>query len=642
MESETKNIFENGATWLRADFHLHTKADPLGLKYTDEDSRFFDAYLELLEKAEIKVGVIANYNRLYVDEFRELYKKALKRNIYLIPGMELCINEGGNDVHVIVCFNYDEWINNKLRINKINQLESSAFENKSWSANQCSNFNLIDLIKKLNGYHADFFIIPAHVDAEKGLFYETEKGKRIRNFWETDDFKLIQERVLAFQKVRKRETEEEILNLFSNSGFKPAFVEGCDPKLLEDIGRGEKTYIKLGSYDFNSIKYILKHEKVRIASKIPKYNYSYIKSIRVEGNEKSRLENLNLHLSPELNSIIGGKGAGKSSVLETIRFCLDLRSMVDEQDKDKKLELVLKGLADGGKVILEIVTQTGNYTVEREFNGPAVIKQENRELNIPVSELFGGNEPIYFGQKDLSEGEKRRFNDLFLEKLVPSHLLKDIREQIKQKTWQITQTIQDKRKLETSIERLPEVVQEIEKYTHRINLFEQEGILEKLNKEIEFSRDEDKITEAIQFSRDFLKDIDEIIEKYDFYFENLKVYKSKVASEAFQQFLNAYEEIFTRFEKLKAISSTKRDHDFETVLSITQKQKEFSGLVKSFRDEFAQTKRSITDSSINPSDYAKYVRILNLKKQEKEVLEGYRTKMKKFEKQLNEQLIDLA
>ena len=27
MENETKNIFENGATWLRADFHLHTKAD---------------------------------------------------------------------------------------------------------------------------------------------------------------------------------------------------------------------------------------------------------------------------------------------------------------------------------------------------------------------------------------------------------------------------------------------------------------------------------------------------------------------------------------------------------------------------------------------------------------------------------------
>ncbi|OFY17808.1 MAG: hypothetical protein A2X02_00575 [Bacteroidetes bacterium GWF2_29_10] len=27
MENETKNIFKNRTIWLRADFHLHTKAD---------------------------------------------------------------------------------------------------------------------------------------------------------------------------------------------------------------------------------------------------------------------------------------------------------------------------------------------------------------------------------------------------------------------------------------------------------------------------------------------------------------------------------------------------------------------------------------------------------------------------------------
>jgi hypothetical protein len=32
MAEKTK-IFENGSAWVKADFHLHTAKDPLGIKY---------------------------------------------------------------------------------------------------------------------------------------------------------------------------------------------------------------------------------------------------------------------------------------------------------------------------------------------------------------------------------------------------------------------------------------------------------------------------------------------------------------------------------------------------------------------------------------------------------------------------------
>lgn len=50
MENETKNIFENGATWLRADFHLHTIKDK-EFEQIENPNDFFNQYIERL-KAE--------------------------------------------------------------------------------------------------------------------------------------------------------------------------------------------------------------------------------------------------------------------------------------------------------------------------------------------------------------------------------------------------------------------------------------------------------------------------------------------------------------------------------------------------------------------------------------------------------------
>src|SRR5699024_4450130 len=49
-------------------------------------------------------------------------------------------------------------------------------------------------------------------------------------------------------------------------------------------------------------------------------NYPYIKSIKTEGAEF--LDNQEIHFSPNKNSLIGGRGSGKSTVLEYLRLAL--------------------------------------------------------------------------------------------------------------------------------------------------------------------------------------------------------------------------------------------------------------------------------------------------------------------------------
>ena len=95
--------FPNGGRWLRADFHLHTKADN-ELPYSGEENSFISDYVDALNKARIKVGVITNHNKFALDEFKALRKKARKKGIYLLPGVELSVKEGSNGVHMLVVF----------------------------------------------------------------------------------------------------------------------------------------------------------------------------------------------------------------------------------------------------------------------------------------------------------------------------------------------------------------------------------------------------------------------------------------------------------------------------------------------------------------------------------------------------------
>ena len=104
-------MFENGSEIVRFDCHLHTKKDK-EFKYSEADNSFVTEYVNKLEEEKITIGVITNHNKFDVDEYKALKKAANKRNILLLPGVELSIKEGASAVHTLIVFNPDEWIVN--------------------------------------------------------------------------------------------------------------------------------------------------------------------------------------------------------------------------------------------------------------------------------------------------------------------------------------------------------------------------------------------------------------------------------------------------------------------------------------------------------------------------------------------------
>ncbi len=66
-------IFNYGMIWLKADFHLHTKADK-EFKYDQAPNDFVKLYIEQLKSAQIGIGIISNHNKFDKDEFKALYQ----------------------------------------------------------------------------------------------------------------------------------------------------------------------------------------------------------------------------------------------------------------------------------------------------------------------------------------------------------------------------------------------------------------------------------------------------------------------------------------------------------------------------------------------------------------------------------------
>src|SRR6185312_7779314 len=121
--------------------------------------------------------------------------------------------------------------------------------------------DLNETIRELEKYGRDYFVICAHVEAKNG-FLGGLSGGRITELAKCDWFR---QRIIGFQKVATHDKRLQVKQWLGD--WYPAEVEGCDCKSIEDIGKGAKTtYIKVGAFTFEAVKFALLDYLNRVAS----------------------------------------------------------------------------------------------------------------------------------------------------------------------------------------------------------------------------------------------------------------------------------------------------------------------------------------------------------------------------------------
>lgn len=577
-------MFESGLQYVRADFHLHTLKDK-EFTYSGESTSFVGDYVSALKNASINVGIITNHNKFDIEEYKAIRKAAKKQDIFILPGVELTVKEGANGIHTLIVFNPEEWLENGN--NHIQTFLTAAFATISnpENRNTKSIFDLKNVFDQLDAYGRDYFIVFAHVDQNSGLFSECRGGL----LESLAGFAPFRHRVLGLQKSRTRDN----LGKFEKfCGYLPALVEGSDPKSISDIGKGDRcTYLKIGEYSYAAIKFALQDYRERVSESVPNNKHGFIESISFQGG---KFDGQTIIFSRELNTLIGIRGSGKSSVLEAVRYVLGLTA---QMDKEYKESLVKNVFGSGGKATLNIIDKHGKrYSVSRIFGERInVLDETGNDLNINPISLFDGVQ--YFGQKDLSSSADHE-NGL-LEKLIsgrigqPSNLDSCVNELVK--------TVERLLDVSKIPQQMTEVTTQQTELEHKLSIFEEKGVADKLKKQSGYATDTTKL-DAVKNGIDaILRDIRNAFSKNSVASNALDGYSSDFNKDIFEDVSAALSLIDVQLTQIGSCIAEieKQRSGIEDIISRLKERTD------SLADEFAEIKREIKDETLDVDSFVK-------------------------------------
>lgn len=628
------DFFLHGSRWIRADFHLHTAAADEFNKRGIAQETYARDFINRLCAQGIHLAVVTNHNKFDKEEFLALKAEAGPKDIRLLSGVEFSAKDGQRGIHLLIVFE-DSWYEGEQ--DDINAFLARAFHLKDgydkspYDVN--SEYGLCQAVQELDRFEKDYFLVMAHVDHKNGLLEEV-KGRNLEALLSTPEYK---KKVLAFQKstgVEKRRRCEKLM------GRKLALVEGSDNAEagLEGVGicngNDRKCYLKLGAFTFEAVKFALIHHEERVRATLPEAQGLYIRSIEIERGDG---EPLALPLSPGLNTLIGVRGSGKSSLLETVRFGLGLEA--NETPKDYKNDIVRRFLGAGNRLHLHLADAEGNikYTIRREWGGRSHVLDaagEEQEGLLPVKLL----PTAYYGQKDIEELGKNFDAQYVEDKLLKEHLAESKAREA-ELIAELEELFVQLQKTEDLRNQREEVTQKIAHLELEITAFEESGLQELVAKELNFADDETKLNQIGNELEEMAQRLLEVVESYGW--ESYLNYRAKepgnvdfFEKEVFpviRELVEVGREVQAKFSESRSDHSSLIDK-WETVHS------KFSQLRDSLQEEFRQAKQRINNPDVDVETHKRNKQALNREKTKLKTIDNQLDKAQNLEQNLSESL----
>lgn len=340
-----------GSEWRQWDLHVHTPGTKKNDQFGDA-STVWDDYISALEATDIAVFGITDYfsidNYLRVKEYQNAGRL---RDKYILPNVELRIEpitrtETPINIHVLfdpalseddikreflskLSFKYRDaeysCVNEQLRdLGRAfvgnPTLEEAAAIKEGVNQFVVSYQQLRDLVEK-EFFKNRIIIAVSNSNRDGNSGYQTTDGAlkatREEVYRMSDIIFSGNPRDVEFF-LGKKTSPQEVLDTFGS--LKPCVI-GSDAHKLDNVGvypNNRITWIKADP-SFEGLKQILfePEERVRISEIQPdkKYDYHVIDSIQLN---TAGIWGQTIYFNPNLNTIIGGRSTGKSTLLSSI------------------------------------------------------------------------------------------------------------------------------------------------------------------------------------------------------------------------------------------------------------------------------------------------------------------------------------
>jgi hypothetical protein len=307
-----------GARWWRVDLHAHSPASfDFGAEEgkTSKTRTSFRDWLLAYMRSDIDAIVITDHNtHLGIDEaHREIAAMEHEgvngfRSLHILTGVELTVDSG---YHLLAVFDVDtpSEVVNAL-------LHRCGFQGDRGTSNATTSMSfteVVDEIVKKGG-----LAIPAHADGAAGIFDQTERSHK--DLFNSD--KVFAVEIISDEGMKKAERAGWIPVLGSDAHH--LNDSGCPEGVIAKYPGSHFTWIKMEQPNLFGLKLALADGS---SSVIPgalgdgdrnDFTHSAIESIVIESNG----DETEYRFGPWMNSIIGGRGVGKSTLVEIMRLVM--------------------------------------------------------------------------------------------------------------------------------------------------------------------------------------------------------------------------------------------------------------------------------------------------------------------------------
>ena len=358
----------------------------------------------LLEMSIEVIGVTDHYR---VDESAGLLQAARAAGIFAFGGFEAVTKDG---VHFLCLFDPD-------KDSMLERFIGDCGVHDTQTASPTGGLDSIELLARAKAWGA--ICIAAHVASDGGLLKKLSGQPRV-NAWRSLD-------LLACALAGPvSDAPDNIRPILENKDAEyrrnrlVAVINASDVNGPGDLKKdGTSCFIKMSNVSVEAFRqaFLDPESRIRLNSDPQPEPHAEFLALTWEGGF---LGDTSVHFNGNLNVLVGGRGTGKSTMIESMRYALGLDPLGEEARKAHE-GVVRYVLRAGTKISLLVRSHKPSqrcYTIERSVPNPPIVKDETGEvMTLSPKDVMPGVE--VFGQHEISELTKSREKlTLLLERFV--------------------------------------------------------------------------------------------------------------------------------------------------------------------------------------------------------------------------------
>lgn len=355
----------DGLKYKKMDLHVHTPAshDFKNKEITPEQ------IVQHCQSVGLDAIAITDHN---TGEYIDKIKEAAKGKVIIFPGVEISCVGGQSGIHIIGIFDVDKTTRDIEAILAKLDIEPERY-GKEDAITQKSVNDVINIISERGG-----IAVAAHCQSSKGVLREMQGLQRTEIMNNPNLLAVeasLESDFLNEEKAKNKKRTIDILN-GEDINYKRKLAvyiasdsrkDGIEGHCIEGIG-DKFTYFKTDNeIKLESLRQCFIDRDVRIKQMYEEVEkrYPYIKEVDINSGF---FKDQSVHFHPGLNSIIGAKGAGKSLLIEIMRFALNQPSVDSEIYKDH-LEKLRNRVGNYAEIKIKYIDSFGNEKeIIRNYN----------------------------------------------------------------------------------------------------------------------------------------------------------------------------------------------------------------------------------------------------------------------------------